>query len=167
VTGLLKHKRVLGTLLVALFAGFLHTGCADRKAGKPKIRTREGIAEKIDLQNNSVSMRLTDGKAQGAILEGQVREDTIVKINGRDEKLEHVRPGDKVKVSGYKEGEGNEAKLVATMVEVIRPEGADWKSTSKPSEKPVETKPAPAPAKPAGPTTAPAAAGTTNTKKPG
>jgi hypothetical protein len=160
------QKRMFVAVLLAVVVATLNSGCADRKAGKPKIKTKDGVAEKIDLQNNSVSMKVPDGKGGEVTLEGTVREDTIVRINGRDEKLEHVRPGDKVKVTGYREGEGNEAKLVATMVEVTRPEGADWKSTGKPSEKPGEGKPTPANVKPTGPTTAPAP-GTSETKKPG
>jgi hypothetical protein len=166
VTGIRLSKRVIGTLLMVLVMALLHTGCSDRKAGKPKIKRIEGVAEKIDLQNNSVSMRFTASDGKERVLEGTVREGTNVKINGRDEKLEHVRPGDKVIVSGYREGEGDQVKLIATMVEVIRPEGADWKSTGQATSKASENKPAPATiTKPAGTTTAPA--GASEAKKPG
>lgn len=138
---------VIGIALVAA------QGCSSRNAGKPKQRRVEGIAEKIDLNNNSVSMRVSDGKGGQRILEGTLREDTEVEINGRAAKIEHVRPGDKVVVSGYREGEGENQKLVATKVVVTRPEGDDWKSTAgKSSEKAPEHEPAasqPAPVQPA------------------
>jgi hypothetical protein len=157
---------VIGTLLMVAMMALLPSGCSDRKTGKPKIKRMVGVAEKIDLQNNSVSMRFTASDGKERLLEGTVREDTIVKINGRDEKLEHVRPGDKVTVSGYREGEGDQAKLIATMVEVTRPEDADWKSTGQATSKASENKPAPATiTKPVGATTAPA--GASETKKPG
>jgi hypothetical protein len=132
-------------------------GCSDRKAGKPRPRKIEGIAEKIDLQNNYVSMRVPDGKGGERILEGTFREDTEVEINGRSGKLEHVRPGDKVVVYGNREGEGDDQKLVATKVVVTRPEGSDWKNTGKPSGKAGEVEPGASGQKPAAPpTTAPA-----------
>jgi hypothetical protein len=163
-----RHIQKCVTIAVVLTAivALVQSGCTDRKAGERKIKTKEGVADKIDLANNSVSMKVSDGKGSEITLEGQVREDTIVRINGREAKLDQVRPGDKVKVSGYREGEGGEAKLIATLVEVNRPEGSDWKSTGKPQEKPTDNKQAPATEKPAGPTTKPAA-GTSDTKKPG
>ncbi|HVP12149.1 MAG TPA: hypothetical protein VMV94_13305 [Phycisphaerae bacterium] len=166
VVSKLMSNKVLGILAVALAVAMVQGGCTDRKAGERKNRTKEGVADKIDLANNSVSMKVSDGKGGEVTLEGQVREDTIVRINGREEKLEHVRPGDKVRVSGYREGEGSDAKLIATMVEVFRPEGSDWKSTGKAQEKPAESKQAPTPGGPATPATAPAA-GTSETRKPG
>ncbi len=117
-------------------------GCSNRGAGKPKHRRLEGVVEKIDLQNNVFSMRVQDGKGGERILEGTFREDTEVEINGRAAKLEHVQPGDKVVGFGYREGEGEDQKLVATKVMVTRPEGSDWKSTGQVLEKEPEAKPA-------------------------
>jgi len=114
-------------------------GCSSRGAGKPKQKRLEGIAEKVDLQNNYVSMRVSDNKGGERILEGTFKEDTEVLINGRAAKLDQVRPGDKVVVFGYREGEGENQKLVATKVEVTRPEGSDWKRTA--ADKPAEPKP--------------------------
>lgn len=132
-------------------------GCSDRKKGKPKPKRMEGIAEKIDLQNNYVSMRVSDGQGGERILEGTFREDTEVEINGRLAKLDQVRVGDKVEVFGYREKGDEDQKLVAMKVVVTRPEGSDWKNSGKPPEKPAEAQQSPATQKqPAAPATAPA-----------
>jgi|CXWL01.1.fsa_nt_gi hypothetical protein len=108
-------------------------GCSDKSGSKPKIKKVQGTATKIDLTNNRVAMAVVDAKGNPGALEGTVREDTEVWINGRSQRLEDVREGDKVEVYGFKEGSGEEAKLVATKVVVTRPVDSDWKSTSKPA----------------------------------
>jgi aspartate 1-decarboxylase len=152
-------RRIVWIGLTMVITGVLvgPSGCSSRKASKPKQRRIEGIAEKVDLQNNYVSMRVTDKKGSQHVYEGTFKEDTEVEINGRAAKLENVQPGDKVVVYGYREGEGENVKLVATRVEVIRPEGSDWKSTGKPASRAGEEKPPSSRPAAGGATSAPAA----------
>lgn len=116
--------------LLAACAG----GCSSRDQKSAEIKSLEGIADEIDLENNRVSMRVTDGKGGERVIEGTFREDTEVVINGRRQRLEDVRPGDRVLVFGFREGDGTEARLVATKVVVTRPTATDWKATGKASE---------------------------------
>jgi aspartate 1-decarboxylase len=64
-------------------------------------------------------------------LEGTVKEDAEIWINGRASRLEEVHEGDKVVVLGYRERKGEEEKLIATRIEVTRPQGTDWKPVGK------------------------------------
>ena len=123
-------------LLLLCVTGLLLSGCSDKSKKTPKIKRIEGVAVKIDLKNNSVAMLRKDDKGNEMQIEGMIRENTEVRINGRDQKLEDVKVGDKVIVSGYREGKGADQKLVATMIEVIRPREADWKSASQPAASP-------------------------------
>ena len=57
--------------------------------------------------------------------------DAEVWINGRSHKLEDVVQGDKVTVYGYRDKSSSEVKLIASKIEVTRPEGTDWKKPDK------------------------------------
>jgi hypothetical protein len=120
-------------LVLMAVTGLLLAGCSDRSKKAPKIRKKVGIATRIDLKNNSVAMIWKDEKGNEYPLEGTIRETTEVLINGRDQKLEDVRVGDKVTVSGFKEGKGAEEKLVATKIEIERTRDSDWKTASQPA----------------------------------
>lgn len=145
--------RSRATCLVAALIVCGLVGCSKNNGKKPKTRVVEGVAKVIDLENNHVSMVTKDDKGNEIELTGMVREDTEVWINGRSQNLRDIRPGDKVVVTGYSEGEGDSKQLIATRVEVTRPQGSDWKATAKPVAKETELavkKPAPktvAPAK--------------------
>ena len=105
-------------------------GCSDGGKNSRKTKRVEGVARKIDLKNNYVSMSYKTPKGDEIVLEGTVREDTEVVINGRHQKLEDVREGDAVVVIGYREGKGEDQKLVATRIEVTRAKESDWQSTT-------------------------------------
>jgi hypothetical protein len=105
-------------------------GCSDKSKKPKKIKTIPGVVKKIDLKANYVAMGFTDPEGKERTLEGVVKEDTDVLINGRAAKLEDVHEGDKVSVSGYKEGKDDDLKRVVTRVEVTRAASADWKSTA-------------------------------------
>jgi len=142
--------------LLAAYAG----GCASRDQKSAEIKSLEGIADEIDLENNRVSMRVTDGKGGERVVEGTFREDTEVIINGRRQRLEDVRPGDHVLVFGFREGEGAEARLVATKVVVTRPTATDWKATGKAADAEAGSRPA-AVSPSSGPAAAPSGGGAT------
>ena len=105
-------------------------GCSEKGKKPKKVRTVTGIAKKIDLKGNYVAMSFTDRDGKERTLEGVLKEDTDVIINGRAAKLEDVHEGDKVAVSGYKEGKDDELKCIATRVEVTRVGSDDWKPTA-------------------------------------
>lgn len=132
--------------VVVLILGSMGSGCSDRGEKGRKIRKVEGVAKKIDLKNNFVSMSFRDQKGADRILEGTVRNDTEVLINGRAARLEDVREGDKAVVYGYKEGEGLSQQLIATKIEITRAQDLQWKSaeppTATPTSGPATTQPA-------------------------
>ena len=145
-----------GALFVILIAALsTSTGCSEKGKKGPKVKTMKGIVKKIDLNNNRVSMSIRDENGKERVLEGVVREDTEVLINGRNQKIEDIKEDDKVEVSGFKEGEGNSSRLIATKVVVTRPTESDWKSTGKSGGN--AAKPAGQSAKPAPTGAAPAA----------
>lgn len=104
-------------------------GCSSKSSQQRKIRKKEGIAQKIDVENRMVSMIWTDDKGEDHPIDGTFTDDTVVEINGRSQEIKDIRPGDKVVVYGYSEGKGDEKKLIATRVVVTRPKEADWKTT--------------------------------------
>lgn len=111
-------------------------GCSEDRGKAPKMNRMTGVAKRIDLKNNEVSMSFTDENGVERELSGSVREDTEVWINGRLHRLEDVREGDAVVVTGYRDKSSEEHKLVATQIEVTRPEASDWKqqdASKKPS----------------------------------
>ena len=105
------------------------TGCSDKDDKVPKIQRIEGVAKAVDTEHNHVSMSWVNKRGQTVTLEGTVRDDTEVWINGRAQKIEDVREGDRIVVEGYREKRGDEESLVATKIEVTRAESGDWKKT--------------------------------------
>ena len=123
-----------------LAAAVLIGGCSEGNDKPARTRRLEGIARKIDLQNKVVSMvvKRDDGKEDE--LTGTFRDTTEVFINGRQEKVDDVREGDKVVAFVQKDKSGDQGKYVVTRVEVERPE-AD-KTVSTPPKEPEVPNPA-------------------------
>jgi hypothetical protein len=126
-------------ILLILFV----VGCSDSSKKPRKIRNIDGTARKIDLKNNVVSMIVVDKEGHDREMQGTVRDDAEVIINGRASKLEDVREGDKVTVSYYKEGKDDDVKFIATKIEVKRAKDEDWTSTRGGTA--ASTQPAPTP----------------------
>lgn len=126
-------KRVAATGLCMMLPFAMLVGCKDDNDGKPKIRQREGIAKRIDTENRIVAMSIANKDGQTIDVEGTFREDTSVILNGRTASISDIRPGDKVEVHGYKEGEGLAMKWIAVKVVVNRPEEQDWKTAGNKS----------------------------------
>lgn len=138
----------------ALFTAILvlAPSCSSDDDKPPKIRKVEGTAKDIDLKNNYVSMLFTNSKGEEMLLEGTVREDTEVWINGRSHALQDLREGEHVVVFGYREGEGLSEKLVATKIEVQRPESEDWQKPIAPTANEPAASKSPAASSPPGAT---------------
>lgn len=126
--GSFSMKRTTFLYSAAVLLMLTAVGCSDKGDGKPKIRKRDGVVASIDLANRKVSMKTQDKSGNPQVLPGTFRDDTVVIINGRNMTLKDIRVGDKVSVHGYKEGEGLSQSLIATRVEVDRPEEQDWKT---------------------------------------
>jgi hypothetical protein len=118
------------SVIVAVLVSVAPFGCSDSGKKERKIKSVDGVAKKIDLRNNVVSMSFVDKEGRPREIQGSVREDTEVTINGRASKLEDVREGDKVTVYYYKEGKEDDLRFVATRVEVKRSQEGDWTSTA-------------------------------------
>jgi len=123
-------SRLLWSLL-ALVTLLAPSGCSDNAGDKPKIRKVRGVAKSINVEKRIVSMTFTDDRGHERELEGTFKDDTEVLINGRSQKIKDIRPGDKVLVYGYREGQGQDERLIAEKVVVDRPRSADWKSTGR------------------------------------
>lgn len=126
-----------GILVLCLVPALtLALGCGK---GKPerKYYTLKGTAEQIDVDTGEVSMRAyIEKQQQWRVFTGQATDQTEVMVNGRQAKLEDIRPGDEGEVVGYMEGEGFNKRLVATKISITREEEF---STSGPAEEPVTT----------------------------
>ncbi|RIK62669.1 MAG: hypothetical protein DCC65_17020 [Planctomycetota bacterium] len=110
------------------------SGCSGDRDKGPKIRTIKGVAKSVDAANNQVSMLFKNDKGMEIVLKGYVQADTEVWINGKIHKLEDVREGDTVSVTGYRDKSSEEPKLIATKIEVTRAESGDWKKQDKPAD---------------------------------
>ncbi|MCG8406354.1 MAG: hypothetical protein MI923_14240 [Phycisphaerales bacterium] len=126
-------RRIGRLLTVSLVSLVLcqSSGCSEKDGGKPKIRRKEGRAKKVDVENRKVSMVWIDKKGDEHTIEGTFTDKTEVLVNGRSQTIKDVRPGDRVEVYGYSEGEGTNRKLIATKVVVNRPKSSDWKSAGQ------------------------------------
>jgi len=124
------HGLVSAVPMILIGCCLLSTGCSDDNKG-PKIRKREGVAKSIDVENRKVSMSFTDKRGETHTLEGTFTDETVVFINGRSQGIKDIRPGDKVLVYGYTDGEGTDRRLIATRVRISRPAETDWKPAGK------------------------------------
>ncbi len=126
-------KHALPGWLVAslLIAPLLVAGCSDRSKATRKYDTIKGIAKDIDVERRLVSMLWENDKGQQMPLDGTFTDETEVIINGRNQSIGDIRPGDAVQVTGYRERKGDNVKLVATRVIIERQD--DWKPTGQQS----------------------------------
>ncbi len=128
-----KCHRTGSAFCIVVLLGALTGGCSDKDGGEPKIRSRDGVAKTIDIENRVVSMTVLTKKGEPLEFIGTFTDKTEVIINGRQQGIRDVRPNDKVKVFYYKETVGDEERIVADKVIITRPKGSDWVSTTKPS----------------------------------
>ena len=114
----------------------LVAGCGEDRS-KPKYVTREGQAEGVD-PNGGFSMSFVNDKGESKLVEGELGAEAEVLINGRQAEITDIHTGDRVKVTGYVEGEKMNRRFVAVKVEVTR---ETYESTSAPAATQTTTKP--------------------------
>ena len=124
------------------------SGCKDKKQERV-YRVIPGVAKSVDPASGKVSMEFTHPDKGTIELVGVVTQETEIIIDGRVAKLEDVKMGEDVEVTGYKVGEGTAAQLVVVKVSIERPKPIDTSGRAK-----ATTQPASAPAK--APTSKPA-----------
>lgn len=114
------HRRSIHLPLVLVVAW--STGCTD-SGSKKKPEPYEGVANSINLQTKEVSMTVVREDGSEHQLDGMVRDDTEVWINGRQQTLKDVIKGDQVRAYVIKDE--SEGKYIVVKVEVDRP--LSWK----------------------------------------
>jgi hypothetical protein len=121
--------------MVAMAAGLLAFGACGHKNTEPEHRTIEGVAESIDPSSNQVSMRWYNPRKQVDMkVVGTVTDQTEILINGRVARLEDIKLGEKVKVTGRIMKDSGSPQLIATRIEVTR----ESSPTSVPSTRPAK-----------------------------
>ncbi len=124
-------------VLVALVAFSLSSTAGCRRSGSKRThRTISGTALNIDEATGRVSMRFFH-KDSGSYrtVEGVVKPETEILINGRVAQLNEVRVNEEVVVTGYVEKEGGTRRVVATKIQVQRDEWSKGGATTKPAGK--------------------------------
>lgn len=123
--------------LITMAAGLVAFGACSHKNAEPEHRTIEGVAESIDTNTNQVAMRWYNPKKQADMkVAGTVTDQTEILINGRVARLEDIKVGEKVSVTGRIMKDSSSPQLIATRIEVTR----EASSTSAPTTRPAKAK---------------------------
>jgi len=103
-------------------------GCRSDSKQKHKTRSAKGTVTRIDMPNNSVSMKILNPKT-GKELEvaGTFTAETEIWINGVKKGPNDVEINDEIRVEYQRDGDELESRFVVTKADVTRAEG--WKST--------------------------------------
>lgn len=133
--------------LIVLMGFALTPGCKQDEPRKPKSKTMEGVITRVDADKGRLAMKLRNPKNKSEFLpkeiEGSVTPTTEIQINGKLAKLADLREKDTVEATGYRQGKGDEEKIVAEKITVDRPieVAAPVKPLTPPT--PAPTNPAP------------------------
>jgi hypothetical protein len=117
------------------------SGCGEKRPER-EYRTIAGTAKSIDEATGKVAMIYHNKKKQLDIpVEGTITPNTEILINGRVAQLGEIKIGEQVVVTGYVERQGDDKRIIATKIEVERPEwtrgpNAASQSASKSASKP-------------------------------
>lgn len=97
----------------------LAAGCSRDQPKKKYHGPIDGTAEAVNPQTNEVSMKLVHpGYGVTVTRSGYVNEKTQVEVNGVTARVEDIRPGDPVRVTGYYEGADNKSRFIVTRISV-------------------------------------------------
>ncbi len=121
----LVHTRPARLLIPLLIVSL--TGCSDQNKSRTKSRRFEGVAKSVDLQTQQVSMLIRREDGEEREFTAHVRDDTVIRINGRSQALGDVRSGDKV--VAFVEKDKGEGEFIVRRVEIERATDDDWKET--------------------------------------
>lgn len=119
----LAHSRPARLLIPLLIVSL--TGCSDQNKSRTKSRRFEGVAKSVDLETQQVSMLIQREDGEEREFTAHVRDDTVIRINGRSQALGDVRSGDKV--VAYVEKDKGEGEFIVRRVEIERATNNDWK----------------------------------------
>jgi hypothetical protein len=116
-------------LVLVVAAATLVAGCTKDQPKRKYIEPIEGTALEINPETNEVSMEFVHPETGLAVTrKGFVTPTTKVDINGITARIEDVRKGDTVKVTGYQEGPRENRKFYVASISVRRA-GNDWLDT--------------------------------------
>jgi hypothetical protein len=108
---------VLGFAAAALLIG----GCKQDQPKRKYIEPIEGTALNINTETGEVSMEFVHPETNVTMRDqGYVNEKTQVQINGVTARIQDVRVGDTVRVTGYREGPREDRKIFVTSINVRR-----------------------------------------------
>ncbi len=112
--------RMAGLVLAAAALVMLVDGCKQDQP-KRKYIELEGTALEINPDTGQVSMEFVHPETGTPVVRnGYVNERTQVQINGVTARVEDVRKGDPVKITGYQEGPRENRKFYVTTISVHR-----------------------------------------------
>jgi hypothetical protein len=116
---------ILGFAAAALLSG----GCKQDQPKRKYIEPTEGTALEIHTDTSEVSMEFVHpATGLAEVRKGYVNEKTQVQVNGVTARIEDVRTGDTVRVTGYQEGPREDRKFFVTSINVRRA-GNNWLDT--------------------------------------
>lgn len=119
----------VGLVLTFAVAALASGGCKQDQPKRKYIEPIEGTALEINPETNEVSMEFVHPDTGIAVRrKGFVTPTTRVDINGITARIEDVRTGDTVKVTGYQEGPRDNRKFYVASISVRRA-GNEWLDT--------------------------------------
>jgi len=125
-----------GLILTLAGASLLLSGCKQEQPKRKYIEPIEGTAVQINPETNQVAMEFVHPETGTAMTrKGLLTPTTRVEINGITARIEDVRVGDTVRVTGYLDGPRENRKFYVASISVRRA-GNDWLDTEAPASGP-------------------------------
>jgi hypothetical protein len=136
------RQTLVATALVLATLGVLAAAGCKQDAPKPKyLEPIEGIARDINTETGEVSMESQNADTGLTVVKrGLVNDKTGVTINGRVARVEDIRKGERVRVTGYQLGSGDDKRFIVTQISVSRPE--EWTEVAPAATAPAGSEPA-------------------------
>lgn len=128
-------KPTASTLCAALVAAAVSAAGCGKGQEEPPYRVEPGRVASVDLNTSAVKMWWYSAKQQKEVLlEGILAPNAEILINGRTARLEDIRVDDPVRVTGRIEKREGQKTLIATMVEITRPETGVAEPATQPAK---------------------------------
>jgi len=127
-------KPTASALCAALVAAAVSVAGCGKDQEEPPYRVEPGRVASVDLNTSAVKMWWYSAKQQKEILlEGTLAPNAEILINGRTARLEDIHVDDPVRVTGRIEKREGQKSLIATVVEVTRPEAGTAVPATQPA----------------------------------